>query len=185
MRLPIFQDNPVYLNLANMLPYYTLNIFQDPERGRSNQEKTLGGAIARAVDMTPFFKTPEGQVMFDYFIQPLILRETNPRGMFDQPLWPKDASFAEKAFYTARGAAEPLTPGLLGYAGLATGPTVPGITEFLPNYRWRQLAYATQGKTSLGIQQKDTPMERTVSALSSITGVPYYRMKLQYSDNNK
>jgi len=176
-RAPFFQENPLYLNLANMIPYYTLNMFQPVER---KYDKTLPSSITSIIDKSPIFKDPVGQVIFDYIIQPSILRETNPEGMFGQPLYPRDASLIEKAGYGTRALAEAWVPGVAGLAGLA-GPAIPeSLYKFVPSYRWRQLAQATRGKTSIGMPSKEPAVQRTVRGLGSTVGIPPYTMDLTY-----
>lgn len=186
MKLPFFQENPVYANLANMMPFYTMNIFQEPKRGRTDYQKTLGDQVASIVDRLPMMKTPEGQIMFDYLILPYILRETNPKGAFDQQLFPKEPSLAERAGYTARAAIEPLVPSVLGLAaGIPTGLAARGTPELIsaiPNFRWRQLAYATQGKKSMGDIGRESPWSRTARTISSTAGLPWYNLNLQYTN---
>lgn len=174
--LPFFEDNPVYLNMENMIPYYTMNIFQPVERTYSSR---LGNIAAKLVDKTPFLKTPEGQVLFDYIVLPTILQEAQPQGMFGQPLWRTDAGLVEKVGVTARSMVESVMPPAAGYAGLVT-PSA--IAPLIPNYRWRQLAYAKEGKGSLGVPAKESATERTLRTMSAMAGLPVYQMKLRYSN---
>ena len=189
VKLPFFRDNPVYMNLANMLPFYTLNIFQEPMRGRSDYQKTLGDEVANIVDRLPIMKTPEGQVLFDYVILPYILRETNPKGAFDQQLFPKEPSLVERLGYTARGMAEPLVPPVAALlAGVPTGIATqgaPDIIKAIPSFRWRQLAHAIQGKKSIGDTGREEAVHRTVRTLSSGVGLPWYNLNLQYTKTKK
>jgi len=178
MKLPFFQENPVYANLGNMLPYYTMNMLQPSER---KYDSRLSSTIAGIFDKTPLFKTPEGQLLFDYFVQPYILRETNPRGMFDQLLWPTDATKTEKAGYMLRSAAETMTPASIGtVAGLPSGLLPDEAIKYLPSYRWRQIANATKGKTPQGIDAREPAAQRTFRSLLSSIGVPLYPLKTEY-----
>lgn len=176
--LPFFEDNPVYLNMENMIPYYTMNMFQPVER---TYDSRFGNIVAAMLDKTPFVKTPEGQVMFDYMILPLLLRDTQPQGTFGQPLWTQEAGFLEKAGVTARAAAETVMPPMSGYAGLATPSS---LAPYIPNYRWRQLAYAKEGKGSLGVPTKEDPVHKTWRVMSAMAGLPIYQMKLRYSEKD-
>ena len=182
VKLPIFPDNPVYLNMANMIPYYTMNMFQPAERKYSD---SFTSNIMSAFDKMPFFKTPEGQVLLDYFVQPIILKESNPVGMFDQPLWPTDASGLEKTGYAVRQLAEAPVPGVAAYPGILQGLVAPDTVKYTPSFRGRQLGYAVQGKSSLGIPSPEPSLERTVRVISSTFGVPFYRMNLNYGSNKK
>jgi hypothetical protein len=187
--LPFFGDNPVYLNAMNMLPYYTLNIFQPAERSYLDSKMNTISAIK---DRVPFLQTPEGQIMWDYFIQPLILRDSNPPeeaiGSFGQPLYPQGASSAEKYVgYPLRSIAESVVPPISGLAGFATSKLPDSAVDYLPNYRWRQVSYALQGKGSTGVPSKEPALQRTLRALSSTMGIPLYQLELRFSkqSNNK
>ena len=180
MKVPFFEENPIYLNTANMIPHYTMNLLQPPER---DYKSRFGSQLASLIDKTPFFKTPDGQVMLDYVIMPTILQGERPQGMFGQPLWEKDAGLLKKAGYATRALAESALPPVLGYAGLGVKAGVPpeGALPYLPHYRMRQLGYATKGKSSLGIEGKEPASEKTARVMAAMAGVPYYPVKLQYS----
>lgn len=178
MRLPFFEQNPVYVNFGSMIPYFTLNMIQDPERYKDIQQKTLGADIFRVIDQSPFFKTPEGQWALDYLIQPMIIRDSQPKGMFDQPLYPAKATTAEKIFYASRAVAEPFFPGMLSMTGLAGGLLPEQAIEAVPSYRWRQLARATKGETVVGAPSSEDKGIRTLRTASAIFGIPWYQMKL-------
>ena len=184
MKVPFFQENPVYLNLANMIPHYTMNILQPSER---NFESRFGGQVANMLDKLPFFKTPDGQVMMDYVLLPMILQGERPQGMFGQPLWEKDAGLLKRIGYGARALGESVTPPLAGYLGLGTVAGMPPEEALpaIPLYRLRQLGYATKGKSSLGIPGKEPAMERTARVMAAMSGVPYYPVKLQYQTPRK
>ena len=171
LKLPFFKDNPVYLNMENMLPYYTMNIFQPSQR---NYKDSLGGKIGAMIDKTPFFATPEGQVLLDYIILPSMTGEST--GSFGQQLYPKDATLLEKAGYTARGLAESVVPPAFSApVGLITPEA--GI-PYLPSYRARSLGFAARGKSSVGVDSSDPAIEKTAKALSSIAGWPTYKINL-------
>ena len=184
MKVPFFEENPIYLNTANMIPHYTMNLLQPPER---DYESRFGKAVASLIDKTPFFKTPDGQVMLDYVIMPTILQGERPQGMFGQPLWEKDAGLLKKTGYAARSLAESVLPPALGYAGLGVKAGLPSekALPYVPHYRLRQLGYATKGKSSLGIEGKEPASEKTARVLAAMAGLPYYPVKLQYSDYKK
>jgi len=76
IKLPFFQENPLYLNVANMIPYYNMNMFAPSERKYND---SLGDKLVSVLDKTPILKDPVGQVMFDYFIQPLIIKDSLPQ----------------------------------------------------------------------------------------------------------
>lgn len=170
LKLPFFKENPVYLNVENMLPYYTLNIFQPSERTYGDK---FGDTVAALIDKAPFFKTPEGQVMLDYAILPMMLGQA--QGMFGQPLWTNDASILEKVGRAAQAGAETVVPPLAGLAG----PAIPeAVLPYIPSYRARQLGYAWRGKSSLGIPVQEPAVERTARVMGAMAGWPTYKIKL-------
>jgi hypothetical protein len=123
-----------------------------------------------AVQKSPLFKDPVGSTLFDYFIQPLILGEAiAPQGQFGQALYPIDAAASEKALYGARTLGEAFTPNIASYAGLLTPEAA---ADYVPSYRWRQLARAEAGKNQLGITSKEPALSRTVRTLFSASGIP-------------
>lgn len=180
--LPWFGDNPLYVNLASFIPYYTMNIFQPSDR---NYARNFKGELAKVVDSLPFLKTPEGQVFADYFLMPQLMQETNPSGQFGQPLFPTNAPKWERyTLYPLRSLVEAQTSPILGAplglgAALASEKTIP----YLPNYRARQIGYAALGKTSVGKPStSESAVSRTARAiLSTYAGLNLYPMKLQFN----
>ena len=183
LRVQFFRDHPLYVNLTNMIPYYSLNQFAPSER---SFKSTWANGIAQAVDSSPFFKGPWGQTLIDYLVLPSFLDDAEvPQGYFGQAVWPSDASGIEKAGYAARGIGEAFTPGILGLAGVAGGPIPaladPAIVEKLPLSKLRTMLYATQGKSSIGAQTNETPWQKVQRALASQAGVPVTPVKTEYS----
>ena len=176
MKLPFFKDNPVYMNVANMLPYYTMNMFQPSERKFTSK---ASGIAASWFDKLPIFKTPEAQLMFDYFIQPVILRESQPRGMFDQPLWYRDATGLEKARTIIRDSVGTVVPPVIGFAGLVTPES---IADYLPSFRWQQIARAKAGKTAQGVKTNEPAVQKTLRSVLSTFGVPLHELKLRNTE---
>lgn len=177
-KLPFFQKNPVYINLANMIPYYTMNIFE-PAEERKYADR-LGSKVANIFDSLPIGKTPEMQLFFDYIIQPAILRETNPKGSFNQLLWPENASGLEKTGYFARQAAETVLPNLIAFPLAAITPEQ--FIESIPLYRARQIGQAARGKTAVGVKGKEPAFQRTARAIASTyAGLPFYQLNLNYA----
>jgi hypothetical protein len=169
-RMPggFFDKNPIYLNLTNVIPYYSLNMFNP------NQTKYSGGSvgekIAQAVQQSPIMKDPVGSTIFDYMIQPLILGSAiAPQGQFGQPLYPLDAGGFTKAAYGLRSLGEAYMPNIASYAGLLTPDA---MAEYIPSYRWRQLSQAKVGKNQLGISSKEPAVSRTLRAVLQTTGIP-------------
>jgi len=178
--IPFLEQNPVYINMTNMLPYYTLNMFTPGER---KYKKTLSSNIMSILDKSPFLKTPEGQLLLDYFIQPMILNESNPQGMFGQQLYPVDATNMEKAGLFTRSAAETFTPTIAAPIGPVTAMINPDLVKALPNYRWRQLGEAVQGKNVLGIPGKEHAASRTLRSILATLGFSLYPLNTSFSSS--
>jgi len=178
-RVPFFKDNPLYLNLGNVLPYYSLNMFNPTERP---YEDTIPGSLVQLIDKSPILDDPVGQVLFDYMILPLILRDSQqPIGAFGQPIYPKGATGLEKTGLAARTMADTVMPGIFSLGGLAAPSSIaPG----LPGYRTRQLSYAKEGKTSYGKTSKESAPSRTLRTLSAVMGVPVQSpVNLKYTED--
>ena len=175
MKLPFFQENPLYLNVANMIPYYSMNMFMPSER---KYQASLGDNIVAAIDKTPILKDPVGQTLFDYFIQPLIIKDSLPQGQFWQPLYPQWTSALGKVWYAAKNLAEAPLPSTVA----ALAPFTPqSALDYVPSYRWRQLWYAFQGKTPLGAKATEAPASRVLRVLWSIAGVWTQPLDLTYA----
>jgi hypothetical protein len=185
-KIPFFKEYPLYLNMSAMLPYYTLNMFTPTDR---TYRDTLPDKLVGAIDRSPFFKDPLMQVMLDYVILPSILRDEMPVGSFGQPIYPKDASLGEKAFYTTRALADTVTPGIASYAGLITPDvdipfTNTSAIELAPGYRWRKIAYGKEGKNAYGMTGKESATSRTLREGAGATGLPIQApMDLTYLSN--
>ena len=167
-RMPFFKENPVYLNLSSMIPYYSLNMFAPVQttHGDSVREK-----LVEAVQRSPIMKDPVGATLFDYMIQPLILGDAiSPQGQFGQPLYPVDAGVLEKAGYGVRTLGEAYVPNVAAYAGLLPGAE--NVADFAPSYRFRSLARAKLGQNQLGISGKEPAVSRTIREILKTTGVP-------------
>lgn len=171
-RLPdnvnFFSQNPVYINMASMIPYYSLNMFNPSQA--SYGTNSVSTALTSAIQSSPLLKDPVGSTLFDYLIQPLILGEaTQPQGQFGQPIYPVDATGLQKFGYGLRSAGEAFVPNIFNYAGLITPESV---AQDIPSYRWRQLAEAKVGKNQLGISGKEPAASRTIRTLFSASGIP-------------
>lgn len=173
MRLPFFEEFPLYLNTANVLPYYSMNMFDPPQR---KYENLLPETVSSIVDKSPFLKDPIGQMMFDYFIMPSMIRDEQPLNSFGAPLFPPDSTGLEKAGYALRSVSDTLTPNLVAPLGLAAGAAIPESASYLPGYRTRQMANAIQGKNSLGIEGKEDVASRVNRALAGYAGIPIQRL---------
>lgn len=173
-QMPFFKNYPMYLNIANVLPYYSLNMFNPTERP---YEGTLPSKLIELVDKSPILDDPVGQVLFDYLMVPLMIRDAQPIGAFGQPLYPKDATGLEKAGYATRSVTDALLPGVFSFGGLAAGALPESVLPdeaigAIPGYRTRQLAFGARGKTGYGKTSKEDAASRTARILSAMAGVP-------------
>jgi len=160
MKLPFFQEYPLYLNIANWVPYLSLNIFNTPERKYDN---SFSGNVAQVMDQLPILKTPEGQALFDYIIQPYILNEAHPTGQFGQDLYPAQGTALQKGEAIATNIA---------------GNYVPNWTPFL-GFRANQLMNAFQGKNSQGIQSSQPASGLVLQWLGAMLGASVAPVNLQ------
>lgn len=172
-RLPFFKENPLYMNLAYALPYYSLNAFTPSQR---SYQDFLPNALVQTIDKAQLMQNPVGQVLFNYVILPSIISQASPQGSFGEPLYPIGATGGQKAFYAGRSLAESVVPGFASIpGGLAQGAAAPGLTEDIPSYRWRQIAYGLQGKNVHGIQggkNGESAPSRTLRGVAAALGVP-------------
>lgn len=161
MKLPFMQDYPMYLNIARWFPYMSLNFFDTPDRKYDN---TFGGNVAQVIDQLPILKTPEGQALYDYIIQPYILNESHPTGQFGQDLYPQATdSLGEKVQTVATN---------------TLGNFVPNWTPLI-GFRANQLMNAVQGKNSQGIITTSVPAgNKILEWLGSMVGVPVTQINL-------
>jgi len=168
-KMPFFRDNPIYLNMANMLPYYSMNMFNPTERV---YEETIPGNLVQLIDKSPLLDDPVGQVMFDYLILPLILRDSQPMGSFGQPIYPKGASALEKTGYAARALVDTYTPGAVGLLGSPIGAMTDIPAGVLPGYHTRKSANAARGLTTYGKTSSEPALQRTARAVAGNIGFP-------------
>ena len=177
--LSFFGKDPVFLNATNFIPYMSLNMMNPSER---KYDGSWPGRIAETMDKMPFFKTPEGSVLFDFVIQPQLLGIKDPQNQFGSRVYPNNATAAQKAGYAVRTLAETFMPSSLSVAEAVT-PNVPEeLIPFLPSYSSRAMEYAKIGKSPVGIQGKEAPGERTARRVLSTLGVSLNRANL---DNTK
>jgi hypothetical protein len=139
-------------------------------------------------DKFPIMQDPIGQVVKDYFIQPWLLSGSGDiaQGQFGQPLYPSydetgkkiDAKFGTKAFYAGRSVAETVVPGSLAYLGILNGlaDMSPEAVDWLPSYGARNLANATQGRSSIGAGAKEDAVRKTLRSILGRTGIPAYTL---------
>jgi len=173
-------------DIKNLVPYYQMNAFNPSQRTYSGN--TFGSQIMKLSDKFPVMQDPVGQVIKDYFIQPWLLSGSGDiaQGQFGQPLYPSydengkpiKASIGTKAFYGGRSLAETVVPGSLAYLGLANGvmDLSPEAVDWIPSYGGRNLANATQGRSSIGAMTKEDAVRKTLRSLLGRTGLPAYTL---------
>lgn len=182
-RVPFTDSHPMYANLANFLPYYSLTMVNPSNRA---YQDALPNTITSIIDKGQLFKDPAGQVLFDYFILPHLLSGADrPESQFGQPLYPINATGLDKAGYAARSLGEAYTPGALGALGVAGGYVAPQATHYVPSYTYRKIAEGMQGNSALGIPSKENPTDLVIKGLAGMAGLPYNKMDLTYLQNNK
>lgn len=166
-------DNPIYLDLTNMIPYYNMNSLTPANR---KYTASFNDQMLSALDQSPILKDPVGSTIFDYFILPLMLGKGEiPQNSFGQPVYPIGASGIEKAGYAARSLGDTVAPGVLAPLGLAQGAIAPGLTPYMPmTNKWRTLANATQNQDKFGAPYA-TPrsLEQIVKGMAGYVGANY------------
>ena len=176
-RIPGIDDNPMYLNLTNLLPYYSMNAFTPVERRYGD---LWPDRILETIDRSPFMKDPFGQVTLDYFVQPYVLGISEPRSVFNQPLAPQEATAGTRALYGFRNLADSFTPGIVSAPiGAAVGlgirdTNIPdGVLEGVPGFHGRRLSRAIQGQNPYGIvTRSEGAGSRTFRGIAGALGVP-------------
>ena len=179
MRLPIVQDNPVYMNMVNWLPYYSMNLFTPSEKKYAD---TIPGTLTKMLDHSPIMQSPIGQTIFNYVLQPMLIQGEVPQGQFGQPLYPIGASTLSKMGYASRDLVDSVVPGVAGLAGLANvGLDIPASAlEYVPSFRFRDLANAVKGRNIHGDTSSKSGPERTLTSGLGALGVPVKPMDLNY-----
>jgi hypothetical protein len=172
-------------DVKNWVPWFQMNMLNPSEKTYDNSTQSQ---ILKLMDNVPVFQDPVGSVLKNYFIQPWVLSGSGqiPQGQFGEPLYPSfdengkpiNASLGTKAFYGARSVAESLVPGVAGYAGWPAGLAgiTPGETNLVPSYGFRNLANATQGRSSIGATTKEDAVRKTIRSLLGRTGIPAYTL---------
>ena len=177
--LPFFDSNRIYLNVATMIPYYSMNMFMPSERKFG---EGIRGQLASAIDNVPLLKDPAGQLLVDYFILPNIIRDVQPQNMWGGPLYPKSAPWYQKYIgYPTRSLAESLSPGIAA----PLGAFVPdSLLPYFPSYAGRKFGYALEGKTPVGVDAKEAAASRTTRAALSQVGINLNPMNLTNLSSN-
>ncbi len=183
VKLPFSRENPLYLNVTNMIPYLSFNMFTENGRKYSDQ---FPDRMTSMVDSSPLLKDPVGQVIFDNIIQPMLLQGEQPQSSFGTPIYPATATPLEKSGYALRQLGEALTPsGPLAVAGAIAGltPLSEAAIETVPSYRFRGLARAVRGEDVQGMKRKEHPASRTMRTGFSTAGLPTSQMDLDFMAN--
>jgi hypothetical protein len=177
--VPFFQGQPMFLNLAQVIPFLTLDIFNPSDRGFEDQG--IRGQLATTISKSPFFKKPEGQLLMDFIILPAILQNDKPVNMWGGPLYPESATGIQKFGYAGRQLAEAVMPSL---PSAVVAPMVPDkYMEYLPSFHGRKVGYASKGKSILGVKGREAPMQRSFRAYASVFGLNFYPMDLTNISN--
>jgi len=174
-------------NVKNLIPYYQMNMFNPSERTYTGS--SFGSQIMQLSDKFPIMQDPLGSMIKDYFIQPWILSGSGEiaQGQFGQPLYPSydengkpiDVGLGTKLLYGGKSLAETFVPGSISYLGLANAPlglSAETLDKIPLGYGFRNLANATQGRSSIGTTTKEDAVRKTFRALLGRTGLPAYTL---------
>jgi hypothetical protein len=176
MKLPFFETNPVYLNMANYFPQYAINFLRDDTN--RDVEKEYGGDVGSLVKVldklqgAQFMSTPEGRFMLDYLIVPWLTEEAvgrslNTRG---EIVYPEDFDALQKLGLGLGGIANQLTPRVIGQAAaLLPGELSPEARQYAPS-SYQKTENALEGKTAKGVLGTEDPASRTARDLGSTAG---------------
>lgn len=180
-------------DVKNLIPIYGMNMFNPSKK---NYDDSAQGKFLEALDKFPIFQDPAGQVLKDFLIQPMVLSGTSQRaqGSFGQPLLPYEYDLSgkiiepglgTKAFYGGRAAIESVVPGSLSYLGVIPGMMgmSPEAIEYIPSYGARNLADATQGRSSIGKMTNENAFEKTLRSLFARTGIPLLPLNTTYTSS--
>lgn len=182
-------------DVKNLIPYFQMNMFNPSERKYSGT--SLGSEIMKLSDKFPVMQDPVGSVIRDYFIQPWLLSGSGDisQGQFGEPIYPSydekgkpiNVGLGTKGFYAGRALAESAVPGALSYLGLPAGIAGidPSTTNLIPSYGFRNLANATQGRSSIGAITKEDAVRKTFRSLLGRTGIPAYTLDTTKSNPTK
>ncbi len=175
-QMNFFSQYPLYMNLSNALPYYSLNIFQTSNRSYAS---VLPDTVVKTLDALPVLKDPVGQALFDNFLLPSIISSTErPLSSMGSPLYPINATNADKAFYAGRGLADSLFPAVAAPAGLVLPSSA---AKYYPGYRTRQMAYGKDQRNQLGIPGSETSSSRFIRNILGYLGIPIQQADTTYA----
>jgi hypothetical protein len=92
------------------------------------------------IDASPLLKDPIGQTIFDNIFLPMLISKGEvPESSTGAPLYPMNATTADKAFYIGRGLADQMVPSTAGVAGMVL-PT--SMAKYYPGEKVRAFSYA-------------------------------------------
>jgi hypothetical protein len=170
--VPFFVGNPLYLNLSQMIPYYSLNILNPATRSFND---TIRGKFASVLDQSQLMKDPVGQILMDYIVLPSLLYDEIPKNMFGGQLYPEGTGVLGKMGLAARTGAEAFLPSSAGWFA----PLVPdSMKNLIPSYPGRKIGFAVEGKTTMGIQTNEAPASRGLRAYLGTLGINLYPVEL-------
>ena len=183
LRLPdfaFFKNNPMYLNLANIIPFYSMSITGESQRGFSDSAL---GQTAGFLDKLPLFQTPIGQVLKDYFFLPMVFQAEGlqPKGQFGQQLYPINATLGQKVGSAMSTLAGAYVPQMAGVAAGVVAPSEIGTTDIAQHYPYMmgKISFAKSSKSPLGIQKTETgalPGTFGKALLGSLAGMNLYEI---------
>jgi len=169
----VFSGNPLYINLTQMIPYYSLNILNPSTRSFND---TVRGKFATALDASPFMKDPVGQILMDYVVLPSFLAQ-DPQNMFGGQLFPAGTGFLGKIGSAVKSGAEAFVP---SGVGAVAGNIVPdSMLNLLPSYAGKKVGFARTGRTSSGVQTNEAPASKWLRANLSVFGINLHPIELQ------
>lgn len=183
MRIPFFRENPSYISIANMIPYYSFNMMNPSER---NYEAWIPDKIMKIIDRTGIAAGPDGQLVLNYILVPLMLMGTDEQALnsFGQPVVPKGTGVVGTGARALRDLVESVTPVTpAGVAGIVGGTLHgPNVTEYMPSYHYRRSAYASQGRTASGVPITDDAKlaEQKAKAIAGLFNATPHRVNLDY-----
>ena len=175
---------PLYTNLSNALPYYSLSIFQPSNRTYSS---VLPNTVVKMLDQSPIMKDPLGQTVFDNLLLPSLLSGTNERPMnqMGSPLYPINATAADKAFYMGRGLLDSITPPIVAPVGAALPAD---YAKYYPGPRMRGFSYgqatgSTQypSENQLGIPGTEPTASKFIRNILGYVGIPIEMLNTKYA----
>lgn len=175
MKMPWFKNNPMYANMAQFFPQYQVNMLRGQERDYQDRYANAFGAM---LDALPAFKGPEGKLLMDYVILPMLLKES--LSSTGQQIYPSDASLGEKVGLGASSLISNFVPRSIGAAAAFIPVNPPDqAMEYLPK-SYTNVKNALMGRTSIGATSTtDTASSLTAKKVSGELGLPVQEINLK------